>query len=437
MPDDNTDVPIESTRNPVMEETRTSIDALLELLRQKGKLELNNIAVTLNIDPRIVEGWAKVLEKGNLVRITYEVGRMYLEPIRLGVEEQADLRSRTDAIKFVLQEDLAVERISIDKFAKNIETLNTTIAGIEKVYQQKMPDIHRILTEVDKSYDPIAAKRRSIVKIKEDSEKTYILVNKKIDDLYAKLNSFSPKQAEIDTSAKFSKLNSILERIAKAQAAMVEAEKNNDKFFEGLEITVEEKTRELRTQIRASHQNTTEQLKAGNRELAALIKGVNEDAAQARDITKEVENFRKEFEKAKHSINLLKSEFNDRYQRIMEGIEKDSKLIDSKSEVVENSVRSIKESMGEISKLDDQIRLWKKNMNEMSKEITITRMEVLKLTSQLNVLDSNKNLSVEKKAEFTKALNEEGKKTKSRVSKIRKIIKDTADQIKEHTEEPG
>ena len=37
-----------------------------------------------------------------------------------------------------------------------------------------MPDIHRILTEVDKSYDPIAAKRRSIVKIKEDSEKTYI-----------------------------------------------------------------------------------------------------------------------------------------------------------------------------------------------------------------------------------------------------------------------
>ena len=80
---------------------------------------------------------------------------------------------------------------------------------------------------------------------------------------------------------------------------MEETEKNNDKFFEGLEITVEEKTKELRTQIRASHQNTTEQLKAGNRELAALIKGVNEDAAQARDITKEVENFRKEFEKAK------------------------------------------------------------------------------------------------------------------------------------------
>ena len=42
-------------------------------------------------------------------------------------------------------------------------------------------------------------------------------------------------------------------------------------------------------------------------------------------------------------------------------------------------------------------------MNEMSKEITITRMEVLKLTSQLNVLDSNKNLSVEKKARVYKS----------------------------------
>ena len=113
--------PPENARNPEVADTKTSIDALLDLLRSKGKSELNSIAVALNTDPRIIENWAKVLENGNLIRITYEVGRMYLEPLTLTPDKQANLKTRTDVAKFILEEDLAVERISLEKFSKNIE----------------------------------------------------------------------------------------------------------------------------------------------------------------------------------------------------------------------------------------------------------------------------------------------------------------------------
>ncbi|MGD0510625.1 MAG: hypothetical protein ABSA33_02180, partial [Candidatus Micrarchaeaceae archaeon] len=66
----------------------------------------------------------------------------------------------------------------------------------------------------------------------------------------------------------------------------------------------------------------------------------------------------------------------------------------------------------------------------MSREITLTRTEILKLTNQLNMVDSNKNLNLEKKAKMTEELSKEGKATKDKVNRIKKVIKDTADDIR-------
>jgi hypothetical protein len=68
----------------------------------------------------------------------------------LPLQKQGDVKVKTDVNKFILEEDLAVEKISIDKFSKNIEDLSTNIGKIEKLYQQKMPDVHKTLAEVDK-----------------------------------------------------------------------------------------------------------------------------------------------------------------------------------------------------------------------------------------------------------------------------------------------
>ena len=60
-------------------EAKTSIDSLIELLSDKGKLDLNTVSITLGVSPTIMEEWAKVLESGKLIKVSYEVGKMYLE----------------------------------------------------------------------------------------------------------------------------------------------------------------------------------------------------------------------------------------------------------------------------------------------------------------------------------------------------------------------
>src|SRR5271170_5516673 len=135
MPEDAEDEPEskeEQAQNPEIEETRTSIDTLLELLKVKGKSELNGVAVALDVDPRIVENWAKVLEAGNLIKISYKVGKMYLEPMNLKPEQQLDMKTKTDVTKFILEEDIAIERISLEKFSKNIEELNKSIGSMSR-----------------------------------------------------------------------------------------------------------------------------------------------------------------------------------------------------------------------------------------------------------------------------------------------------------------
>ncbi len=417
-------------KNPEIEETRTSIDTLLELLKAKGKSELNNIAITLNVDPRIVENWAKVLEKGNLIHITYEVGRMYLEPITLGLEQTQDLKTKTDLTKFILEEDLAVERISIDKFAKNIDDLSASIGSIEKLYQQKLPDVQKILAEVDKAYSPLEAKKRNMDRMKDEATKDFEEITKKADALYTKLNSFSPKQTEANANEKLGQLSKILQSIDDTQKAMAEMERTESKFFKNMESEIDAQVKELRRQLTSSKYNTEQILRANSRQLTELVKSIRDQANAAQQITREVGNFRKEFESAKHDLDALKSDFADRYERLKEGMSRDSKLVETQSKLLTDSAQAIKKSLGDVSRFDDDVRRWRKNMNDMAKEVATTRTEILKLTNQLNMLDVNKNTSVEAKAKVLEQLSKDGKKTKERASKIKKTIKDTAEEIK-------
>ncbi|MGD0729345.1 MAG: hypothetical protein ABR981_04690 [Candidatus Micrarchaeaceae archaeon] len=421
--------PQDDPNNPLAE-TRTSIDTLLELLRTRGKSELSTIAISLNIDPRILENWAKVLESGNLVKISYEVGKMYLEPVTLSQEAAVDLKTKTELNKILLEEDLAIEKISVDKFSKNIEELNGTIGSIEKMYQQKMPDVHKMLGEVERLYAPVDEKKKDALKIKAETERNYTEVTKKINELYTKLNSFSPKQAESDMASKFEKLNGILSNIDYVQNMINEMEKNKNVLFSTISSDIDNQVKEFRHQLNDSKSNIDKSIRANSRQLNELIKSIKEQISSAKQVSKEVDSFRKEFETSKHNLDSLNTKFSDKYQKIIDGMGTNIKMIDSQSMLIEDSIKTIRQNMGEVTNLDESIRTWRKNMNEMSREITLTRTEILKLTNQLNMVDSNKNLNLEKKAKMTEELSKEGKATKDKVNRIKKVIKDTADDIR-------
>jgi chromosome segregation ATPase len=422
--------------NPKIEETRTTIDALLELLRSRGKSELNSIAIALNMDSRIIESWAKVLENGNLVHITYEVGRMYLEPITIPVDEQQDTKVKTNITKFILEEDLAVERISLDKFSKNIDELSNSIGKMEKIYKTKMPDVQGALADIDKAYAPIEEKKRAMDRLKDQADKDFEEINKNAETLYTKIGGLSPKQIETDVNEQLDKLNKVVDKIKEAQNSLSEIEKTQSDFFKTIKSDTDRQIQELKKQLSDSQLNTEQNLKANASELKELMKGVSGQLNDAKQVSKEMDNFKKVFEGSRRDLDFLKTQFTDKYEKLKTGMNADSEAVESQSQKVEALVNSTKESFGDIAKFDENMKSWRKNVDDMSKELINTRNDIIKLTNQLNSLDTSKD-SLEGKVKDINSLSAEVDKTKEKTSRIKKIIKSTTDEINRMVDDKG
>ena len=105
-------------------ETKTSIDSLLDLLNKYGRRDLTSIAVELGISPAIVESWVKILESGKLVRITYEMGKMYVSPSgKDGTEEEVTVKS--EVTKSAIENEVELDKLILDKFSEKVQRLSS------------------------------------------------------------------------------------------------------------------------------------------------------------------------------------------------------------------------------------------------------------------------------------------------------------------------
>ncbi len=424
----------ENSKNPEVEATRTTIDKLLDMLKARGKTELNAASIALNMDPRIIENWAKVLENGNLIKISYEVGRMYLEPLMLAPEQQAGVKAKTNITKFILEEDLAVERISIEKFAKNIEDLNTTIGNIEKLYQAKMPRVQKILSDVDRAYAPIEQKKKIMEQIKSDSTKEIEDISKRVDALYSKLNAYSKAQVDSEIAKKLAKVNEIITNATAAQKSIEDTKKTKNKFFDSLNNEVDLQVKQLKIQIKTSSVEIDKELNENSKSLSETTKSLKDQVLTAKQLSSQVSALKKEYDISKQKLDHINSVFTDRYDRMRQEIENDFKIAEQKSKSITNDITLMKENFGGVVKLDEDIRRWEKNMSELSKDVTTTKAEITRLISQLNTIESNKGISVEKRSDAVDNISKENSKLKEKVSHIKKVIKETADQIMERSE---
>ncbi len=70
------------SNNKNSNETKTSIDKMLTLLQNKGRMDVNTLSLSLDTPASVIDDWAKILESANIVKISYELGKMYVEPTK-------------------------------------------------------------------------------------------------------------------------------------------------------------------------------------------------------------------------------------------------------------------------------------------------------------------------------------------------------------------
>ncbi|MDE1865406.1 MAG: hypothetical protein KGH94_02070 [Candidatus Micrarchaeota archaeon] len=418
-------------------EAKTSIDSLLELLKEKGKLDLTTISISLGVSPSIIEEWARVLENGKLVRISYEVGKMYLEA-RGETGEQARATSvRAEAQKSVLQNEMKVEKITLDKYSKNLEDLSTTVAGMDAIYKQKLPAIQRIFAELDTMSAPMSKKTRELDSTMKSAEAYFAQLDKKVDDLYSKINTLEGANIERTLRQKEETLKLALARADTAKATLVDIEDTKQALYGKISSDIDIQVREFKAALKTSIEQIYNDLKADAAQAITVDKEIRTELAETSKVSGEAMRLKKEVESSKNLLLNARKSFKDQYVKTIEEVNQISGSVMQKYDKAQLDLNTLKASMGEVTSIHESIVKTKAELESVQKSISASREEVETIISAIRALDAEKNIDPGKKAKAVAELSKKSLAAKLKGERIDKALKDADNSIKDQMNEKG
>jgi hypothetical protein len=420
-------------------DARTSIDSLLELLIAKGRMDLNTVSITLGISPRIIEEWAKVLENGKLIKVNYEVGKMYLEPLELvsGPDQGKSIEIRTEAQKSALQNEMEVEKITLDKFSKNLDELAVSVSGMETLYRQKIPNIQKLLSEVDLMAAPLTKRAKDMDKMQKDAEMYFGQLDKRVDAAYEKINSMEGSSAERNLRQKEEMLKASLARADQAKATLLDLEDTRQALYKKISADMERQMKEFRTGLKASIDQIYTELKADAADSVAIEKEIKTELVETAKTSGEMARVKKEMESSRTELANARNSFKDRYQKLANEITNTSKAVEQKYQTAQVQMLDLKESVGEVSRLHDSIAASKAELEKIRESIRASKETVDSILETLKMLDTLKNVGQPEKARAVAELSRKALGAKVKGESIKSDLKKASSAIKGQSEGTG
>ena len=370
-------------------DAKTTIDSLAELLKEKGKMELSKIAQNLGVEQNIIENWARVLEEGSLVKITYEVGKMYVEPATVTAEQERALSATVEAEKVKLENDLALQKSSLDKYAAKLETLGLSVKSAESMFRQKFPDLETQLEGINKIYNALEAENQRIDVIKKSAETAYDELNKKIGVLYGKVEGVDSNTIQ-GAKDELLKIQAILKKASELENQIELLSKSKDKALDTIKKSVEEQLKGLEKELTKAESAIQGQLKLDQSQIRQSLKAIKEEAKSMDEMSKQVNSFRREKEAAKKTLNDAKRAFNDEYSRIVGRMDTTGNALRTKINSMLEELNEIKANFGEMDKVYSGIQKSKQEIDATQKKITDLKSRADTLSDEIRALQTLK-----------------------------------------------
>ncbi len=411
-------------------ETTTNIDSLLETLKSRGRRELTGLSVELGVSPNILESWAKVLEEAKLIKVSYEVGKMYLEPINIAPGEQQAVRVKVEAQKFAVQNKMELERVSMDNFSKALDALSANVSGMEALYKQKLPNVQEMFNELDRLYEPIEQKANAFLRMQKSSEEYMAQMSRKMEELNARASITSSDDAFAELKHRLEELSVMLKRAEAARESMHELEDTKHAFYQSLEAEADARTMEFKQKIRKSLDDIYTGLKSEGSDAESVVRAIREQQAEAARLAREVNEVKRDTEAARRALSSAIIGFRDRRQRALDEMKAISTGFNSKYKLMSESVKAIKAAFGSISEIDEQIKASKAAIAGLVSDVAEARKEVNLIMEELHALDSDKEMPMYKKAKAMDELESHADKAEAIGNKIKRGIEREKERVK-------
>jgi chromosome segregation ATPase len=109
----------------------TGVDALVRLVKEKQRIELDEVSSVLNIPQETIEDWSRVLEEEGVVRIEYRLTKVYLSWVKPTEEEVATEKHSFYEEKKGIESEVEQAKGRISSDTQDLETLRDSF---EKFY---------------------------------------------------------------------------------------------------------------------------------------------------------------------------------------------------------------------------------------------------------------------------------------------------------------
>ncbi len=407
-------------------EARTTIDTMLELIRSKGRIDLNSIASSLGIAPSVVEGWAKVLESGNLIKISYEVGKMFLTPMELSKDELQALESKTQQQKFIMSEEIDADLISTEKLEQSLREIESNISGFEQRLQKESPEARKKIEELSKMYAQMRSYQSNIDAIKKGISSDYDNMEKRFNDLLAKLG----KVSEQEQKAKGGIPGTIQENINNARAALQELETVKKNVAQSIENT----RKDLENQLKQESARLDSIIKQSHSELENAYKELEKEAGSYKGDIKEIKELQLTEEQLSKKLNQQHSEFNSNYSKLEQSLKQATANFSPKYEEAMNELNKVMEGSGSMGEIIKNMSDLKMEIEDLGPKLNNYRTELQKLKDQVDALNAAKNLSVKEKEQKMSDLKAKGDAIKGEIKTKKSKISDSLNNINKLTQ---
>ena len=407
-------------------EARTTIDTMLELIRSKGRIDLNSIASSLGIAPSVVEGWAKVLESGNLIKISYEVGKMFLTPMELSKEEMQALETKTQQQKYIMSEELDADLISTEKLEQSLREIESNISGFEQRLQKESPEARKKIEELSKMYAQMRSYQSNIDAIKKGMSSDYDSMEKKFNDLLAKLG----KVLEQEQKAKGGIPGTIQENINNARAALQELETVKKNVAQSIENT----RKDLENQLKQESARLDSIMKQSHSELEKAYKELEKEAGSYKGDIKEIKELQLIEEQLSKKLNQQHSEFNSNYSKLEQSLKQATANFSPKYEETMDELNKVMEGFGSMGEIIKNMSDLKVEIGDLGPKLNNYRAELQKLRDQVDALNAAKNLSVKEKEQKMSDLKAKGDAIKGEIKTKKSRISDSLNNINKLTQ---
>lgn len=391
----------------------TGVDALVKLVKEKKRIDVELVAQLLNIPAETIEEWSRVLEEEGIIKINYRLTKVYLTWVTPTEEELVEETESLKKDEAEINEEIQKLKDSMDPEIKQTESLKKSFDELyatlyprlkeleEKISSFQGPEttgkkVDYYIQRIEELKEKVESSQGEIREYSKDLDRLYKTFGKE-EDLKSRADKFDRKIAELKgleneliilrktteqqqkslpSAEQLPSLRDLKERHEAVKKEFLEMKRRTTRLRDDM-VALDEGAEIIKT-VGASIKKYEKKLDVTQKEVKPLLKDIEVLAAKAKQMKDQLQEDTDKLERFSDSINIAKGIL-DRFpseKRVMEELEKikskenaieeKSKSLDTLLKVVGGSKVAAAEASEVMKKIDDKIAEVREEYEEFS-----------------------------------------------------------------------